>query len=65
MQNIQSSTREAEYMTRKEAADYLRVSVITVDRLINRKGFHGKVNIGSRVLIIKRELDKYLKERAS
>ncbi|MDO5398934.1 MAG: helix-turn-helix domain-containing protein [bacterium] len=65
MQNIQSSTREVEYMTRKEAAEYLRVSVVTVDRLVNRKDFHGKVNIGSRVLIIKSVLDNYLKAKAS
>ncbi|MDO5398421.1 MAG: helix-turn-helix domain-containing protein [bacterium] len=61
----QNLTNAAEYMTRKEAAEYLKVSIVTVDRLINRKDFHGKVNIGSRVLIIKSVLDNYLKAKAS
>lgn len=57
-------TRSEEYMTRKEVSEYLKVSLVTVDRLINRKDFHGKVKIGSSVRVVRSSLDKYLKSKA-
>lgn len=63
--NQQDLTNVAEYMTRKEVAEYLKVSIVTVDRLINRKDFHGKLNIGSSVRVIKSVLDNYLKAKAN
>lgn len=52
-------------MTRKEVAKYLKIGLNSVDGLINKRNFHGKIKIGNRVLIDKDELDKYLESLKS
>lgn len=52
-----------EYITRKEAAVYLKISERSVDRLINNKNFDGVQRIGRCVRIHKPSLDKYLARR--
>lgn len=49
-----------ELLTRKEVADYLKVSLTTADKLINDRHFYGKIMIGRRVLVAKDKLEEYL-----
>ena len=51
-----------EYLTRKEVADYLSVSLHTVDKLIKNKDFKGTIRIGRSVRIIKSKLISYLNQ---
>lgn len=48
-----------EKFSRKEAANYLGVSVITIDRLVLAKKL-GHFRIGSRVIFSKEHLDAFL-----
>lgn len=52
---------ESDYLTRIEAAKYLKIGLSSLDTLINKKNFHGKIKIGRRVLISKEKLNEYLK----
>lgn len=54
---------DEEYLTRKETANYLKIGLSSVDKIIKNRRFTGKIKIGRRVLIIKRELDKFIKEQ--
>ena len=54
------SDTAAEYMTREEVAEYLSISVRSVDRLIRKNGFNGMQRIGRLVRIHKPTLDRYL-----
>lgn len=49
-----------EYLTRAEAAKYLKIGLNTLDKLINDGSFKGKIKIGRRVLIDKNKLISYL-----
>lgn len=51
-----------ELISRAEAAQYLNICLSTLDKLINDRKFYGKVNIGRRVFIDKRQLNKYIQE---
>lgn len=53
---------ETEYLTRKEVAEYLKIGLSSADKLINNRHFKGKVKFGRRIVVIKSELDKFLKE---
>lgn len=53
-------TKTIELMTRKEVASYLKVSLRTVDNIIHKKDFLGKVYIGRRVMIDKAILNEYI-----
>ena len=55
---------ESEYLTRKEVASYLKIGLSSADKIIHKRNFKGKVKIGRRILIIKSELDKYIKEKS-
>jgi excisionase family DNA binding protein len=54
---------EDELMTRQEVADYLKVSLRTVDTLIHKKDFDAMVHIGKNVRIFKSKLIKYLENK--
>lgn len=53
-----------EYLTRKEVAAYLKIGLNSADRIIRNRRFTGKIKIGRRVLVIKSELDKFMKEQS-
>lgn len=53
-----------EYLTRKEVAEYLKISLNSADKIIRNRRFTGKIKIGRRVLVIKSELDKFMKTEA-
>lgn len=52
-----------EYLTRKEVAAYLKIGLNSADKIIRNRRFAGKIKIGRRVLVIKSELDKFMKEQ--
>lgn len=52
--------RDDELMTRQEVADYLKVSLRTVDNLIHSKDFNGITRIGRNVRVFKSRLIQYL-----
>ena len=52
-----------EYLTRAEVAEYLKIGLSSADKII-KKRFNGKIKVGRRVLVIKSELDKFLKEQS-
>ena len=56
---------DAEYLTRAEVAEYLKIGLSSADKIIRNRQFVGKIKIGRRVLVIKSELDRFLKERAA
>lgn len=49
-----------ELLTRKEASEFLKVSIRMIDYIINEPNFTGKVIIGRRVLIKKDELINFV-----
>ncbi len=53
-----------EYMTRQEVADYLKIGLNSADKIIKNRHFNGRVKVGRRVLVIKSELDNYIKKQA-
>lgn len=53
-----------EYLTRKEVAAYLKIGLNSADKIIRNRRFTGKIKIGRRVLVIKSELDKFMKEQS-
>ena len=53
-----------EYLTRAEVAEYLKIGLSSADKIIKNKRFNGKIKVGRRVLVIKSELDKFLKEQS-
>ena len=53
-----------EYLTRKEVANYLKIGLNSADKIIRNRNFNGKVKIGRRVLVIKSELDAFLKTQS-
>ena len=53
-----------EYLTRKEVAEYLKIGLNSADKIIRNRRFTGKIKIGRRVLVIKSELDKFMKTEA-
>lgn len=55
---------DTEYLTRTEVAEYLKIGLSSADKIIKNRRFNGKVKIGRRVLVIKSELDKFLKEQS-
>lgn len=55
-----AKTKDINLMTRKETAAYLKVSLRTVDNIIHKKDFLGKVYIGRRVMIDKAILNEYI-----
>lgn len=55
-----SKTEDIILMTRKEVAIYLKVSLRTVDKLIHKDDFYGKIYIGRRVMIDKKILNEYI-----
>lgn len=54
------SENEIKYLTRQEAAQYLKIGLSSLDKLINSRTFTGKIKIGHRVVIDKEKLDKYV-----
>lgn len=54
---------ESDYLTRQEAAAYMKVCLSTADKIFQEPGFKGRIKIGRRVLISKTKLDEYLKIR--
>lgn len=52
-----------EYLTRKEVATYLKIGLNSADKIIHNRYFKGKVQLGRRVLVIKSELDKFMKDQ--
>lgn len=52
-----------EYLTRKEVATYLKIGLNSADKIIHNRYFKGKVQLGRRVLVIKSELDKFMKNQ--
>ena len=54
---------ESDYLTRQEAAAYMKVGLSTADKIFQEPGFKGRIKIGRRVLISKTKLDEYLKIR--
>lgn len=56
-------TKNIELMTRKEVASYLKVSLRTVDNIIHKKDFLGKVYIGRRVMVDKAILNEYIENQ--
>ena len=55
-----SEVNDIVLMSRKEVAEYLGVSLRTVDNIINERGFCGKVYIGRRVMVDKKILNEYI-----
>lgn len=55
---------DTEYLTRTEVAEYLKIGLSSADKIIKNRRFNGKIKIGRRVLVIKSELDKFLKEQS-
>lgn len=53
-----------EYLTRAEVAEYLKIGLFSADKIIKNRRFNGKIKVGRRVLVIKSELDKFLKEQS-
>ena len=53
-----------EYLTRKEVASYLKIGLNSADKIIRNRRFTGKIRVGRRILIIKSELDKFMKAQA-
>ena len=53
-----------EYLTRKEVASYLKIGLNSADKIIGNRRFTGKVKVGRRILVIKSELDKFMKSQA-
>ena len=51
-----------ELITRKEAAEYMKVCLTTADKIINDVDFDGKMKVGRRVLIDKKKLDAFLED---
>lgn len=50
------------YITRQQAADYMKISIRSVDKIINSNIFDGKLKVGNRTLINKKELDRYIEK---
>lgn len=55
--NIKSNS---DYLTRHDVAEYLKISLSSVDKLINNRHFHGKIRIGRRVIISKKKLNEFI-----
>ena len=53
-----------EYLTIAEVAEYLKIGLSSADKIIKNRRFNGKIKVGRRVLVIKSELDKFLKEQS-
>lgn len=53
-----------EYLTRAEVEEYLKIGLSSADKIIKNRRFNGKIKVGRRVLVIKSELDKFLKEQS-
>lgn len=53
-----------EYLTRKEVAEYLKIGLSSADKIIKSRRFKGKIKVGRRVLVIKDELDNFLKDQS-
>lgn len=53
-----------EYLTKAEVAEYLKIGLSSADKIIKNRRFNGKIKVGRRVLVIKSELDKFLKEQS-
>lgn len=53
-----------EYLTRAEVVEYLKIGLSSADKIIKNRRFNGKIKVGRRVLVIKSELDKFLKEQS-
>ena len=52
-----------EYLTRKEVASYLKIGLNSADKIIRNRRFTGKIRVGRRILIIKSELDEFMKKQ--
>ncbi|MCH5211171.1 MAG: helix-turn-helix domain-containing protein [Oscillospiraceae bacterium] len=55
--------RTGEWLTRKDVADYLKISLRSADTLIHNKDFDGLVYFGRSVRVSKKVLDKHLDDR--
>ena len=55
---------DTEYLTRTEVAEYLKIGLSSADKIIKNRRFNGKIKVGRRVLVIRSELDKFLKEQS-
>ncbi len=53
-----------EYLTRKEVAEYLKIGLNSADKIIGDRHFNGRIKIGRRILVIKSELDVFMKNQA-
>ena len=53
-----------EYLTRKEVAEYLKIGLNSADKIIRDRHFNGRIKIGRRILVIKSELDVFMKNQA-
>lgn len=58
--NSVNSKNDSDYLTRYDVADYLKISLSSVDKLINSRHFHGKIRIGRRVIISKKKLNEFI-----
>lgn len=66
MEKIREDFRTRKLITRKEAAEYLGVSVATLSSMIHDKNFPALVRIGNgrgRVFINREILDKWIDEK--
>lgn len=50
-------------LTRKEVADYLRISQRTADKIIHDKNFQGVVKIGSRIFVPEDYLESWIRNK--
>ncbi len=55
-----TKTKDITLIIRKETTEYLKVSLRTVDKIIHKKDFLGKVCIGRRIMADKMILNEYI-----
>lgn len=58
--NSVNPKNNSDYLTRHDVAEYLKISLSLVDKLINSRHFHGKIKIGRRVIISKKKLNEFI-----
>jgi len=58
---VLSPQMNAEYMTKQEVAEYMRVSVATIDRLMLKGLPH--IKLDRRVLFRKKDIDAFLEKK--
>ena len=64
LEEFQNKKKPRENMNKKEAADYLRITVTTIDRRV-KEGKIKACKLGGRVVFEKQELDRYRDSNSS